>query len=113
MAVAERICSKADFLRWNGEDPRLLSFIGSCERDGHRIMYTVGNRYSFIDVIGQSGSPITYRGAPHTLSFDGDDDVVTLLGCTDMEEGLGRLREYLGFREEVRLTGEINSLRTL
>ena len=111
MAVAPYICSKDDFIGWNGEDPRLLSFIDACEREGYHVRYTRGNRYSYMDVVAPNGSPITACGYDHTLTFDGDNDTVTLLGCSDMDEGMGKLRGYMGHTEEVRLTAEINSLR--
>ena len=113
MAAFDAIVGKREFLAWTGEDPRLDSFIDRCERDGMHLRYTRGERHSYIDVVADNGSPITCAGTEHTLDFDCDDDMVIVLGCADVEEGLGRLRGYLGYREDARLTSEIASLRKI
>lgn len=104
--------ARENMMEWVGDDDRMMMLVRHCDANSIYMGFLPGEHVCYIDVYAPNGRRIT-GPAPHSMVIDLDNDTVTLLGCTDIKEGIIKIGNVFDAFAKKALSKELDKLLTI
>ena len=104
--------SRDNLMEWVGDDDRMMMLVNHCDANSIYMGFLPGETICYIDVYAPNGKRITGSG-PHSMVIDLDADTVTLLGSTNIQEGILKIGKVFDGFAKKSLGAELDRLLKL